>query len=141
MAVPDPILAVMALLAADTDVAALVSGRVYGMELPEADDVSMPRYALVVTLAGGNLLTGGTWSEYGDPRFDVFAYGATRLEANQLYRAAHVALKAMTRVKHASVLLHWARPAGGPIPLRDPDTTWPYVLSTWQVLLSEVAAA
>lgn len=136
---PDPVKALMAFLAADTDIAALVSGRVFGGELPETEIADMPRSCIVITHAGGGSIGAG-WVNYTDLRFDVFAYGATRLEAARLWRAVHRALKLFHREVWETVLLHWARQAGGPTPLRDPDTTFPYVLSTWQVLLSEVAA-
>lgn len=135
---PDPVKALMSVLAANADVAALVSTRVFGGELPESQATSMPRLCLVVTHAGGGHF-GTSWQNYTDLRFDVFSYGATRHEAAQLWRAVHRALKGLRHTVSASVRLHWARQAGGPIPLRDPDTDDPYVLSTWQVLISEVA--
>lgn len=137
---PDPVKALMLLLLADADVAALVGSRVFGGELPEAEAVSMPRSCLVVREAGGGLLGTG-WQQYTDVRFDVFAYGATPRDASILWRAVHRRMKTFARARYGSTLLHWAKPDAGPLPLRDPDTEAPYVFTSWQVLLAEVAAA
>lgn len=140
MAMPDPVKAVMTYLAADSDVAALIAGRVFGGDLPQAQAASMPRACVVVREAGGGLL-GSSWEDYGDIRLDVFAYGATPHEAAQLRRAVYKRLKAMTRTVSETVLLHWAKLDGGPIPMFDVDTTWPYVWTSWQVLVNEIVAA
>jgi hypothetical protein len=136
---PDPVSAVMAYLAADSDIAALAGARVFGGELPETEATSMPRGAIVVRESGGGFL-GAEWQEYGDVRLDVITYGAIVDDASDLARAVRRRLKAMTRNVSETALLHWAKPDGGALPLRDPDTGWPYVVSSWQVLLAEVAA-
>lgn len=136
---PDPVEAVLAFLGADTDIAALISTRAFGGELPEAEQPSMPQLCLVVREAGGGLLGTG-YEQFTDIRFDVLTFGATRPEASELWRAVHVAMKRILRVKVGGMLLHWAKQSGGPTPVRDPDTQHPYVVSSWQVLISEVAA-
>lgn len=136
---PDPILALMAQLTDDSDVVSLAGTRIYG-EMPESDAALMPRPSLVIRHAGSSNSFGNGWCEYGDLRFDVVAYGDTTYTAGALWRAVHRCLKGMAREVREGTLLHWARPAGGPTSLYDPDTQWPFVLSTWQVLLSEVQA-
>lgn len=136
---PDAVKAVVSLLKADADVAALVGARVFGGELPESEQQSMPRACLVVRKAGGGAI-GTAWEDYGDLRFDVFSYGSTAHGADDVERAVHRRMKTFARVVSEGTLLHWARRDGGPLPLSDPNTTWRYVFSSWQVLVSEVAA-
>lgn len=140
MAMPDPVIALKTYLAADADIAALAGAHVYGNELPETLDTEMPTFAVVIVHAGGGSMGLG-FEDFGDFRFDVFAYGPTRYEANRLWRAVHRCLKQLSRVVRDETLLHWAKPAGGPNTLNDPDTKWPFTLSTWQVLLAEVPVA
>jgi hypothetical protein len=136
-AIADPIAAVRALLAADADVAALLAARVFGGELPGAEAKLMPRAAIVVRPAGGTQSIGGEWQDFGDTRIDVRCYGATPREAYALWRTVHPVLKHLKRQVVDETMLHWARPAGGPIAMRDPDTEWPSVNCSWQVLASE----
>lgn len=141
MAEPDPVAALVAFLRADTGIAALVGTRVFGGELDEAETKLMPRAAIVVDTGGGTQSIGSAYQEYGDARYDLRCYAKLPHSADALYRVAHRALKQMTRQKRAGVLLHWARPAGGPISLRDGDTDWPYVFASYQVLAAEVSVA
>lgn len=138
-ATPDILAAVVALLAADTDVAELAATRVYGGELPPGEAPSQPRTAVVVRAAGSSGSVGGGYQQFGDRRYDIFTYGATPAEADHLGRAVYGCLKHLRREVWESVLLHAARPAGGPNSLRDPDTGWPYSLATYQVVAAEVA--
>lgn len=135
----DPVVALMGVLKGDGNVAALAGESVFGTMLPEAMDTSMPAYALVVRQAGGGSLGSG-FESWGDQRFDVFCYGGDTVQARGLWRAVYAVMKPLTPVVSAGVKLMWARSAGGPTPLIDPDVGWPYVLSTWQVLLTEVPA-
>jgi hypothetical protein len=136
-AIADPIAAVVAMLKADAGVIAAASTRVYGGELPRAQSDDQPRKALVVKAVGGGSLDPG-YQRWGDHRLDVIAYGETPHEAYELWRTAHAPLKDLARSKHAGTVLFWARPAGGPVAMRDADTDWPIVVSSWQVLASEV---
>lgn len=139
--IPDSLGAIVNFLKADAGVASLVGTRVFGGELPRAETDSMPRAAIVVRPAGGLGTFGQAFQEYGDRRVDVRCYGTTPSAADAVYRHVHPALKQLSRVKQGSVLLHWARPAGGPLTLRDQDTDWPFTFCAWQVLAAEVTAA
>lgn len=139
-AVPDPLTGLIEFLKADTDLAALVSTRVFGAELPRNQVASMPRAAVVVQPAGGGLM-GLEFQSWGDIRVDVDCYGSTAFASWQVYLAAYRALKMMQREVVAGVLLHWAKPSARGNTARDPDTDWPITLSSWQVLVSEIAAA
>lgn len=143
----DPLLALIAFLKADSTIDDLTNGRVFGVELPEKDTATsfaienMPIGAIVLRPSGGAQLIGNAYQRFGDGRVDVVCYGAKPRSARTLYLAAHGALKHLKRSTWAECVLHWARPAGGPLSLRDPDTEWPFTLSVWQVLANELAVA
>lgn len=137
--IPDLLVALVAHLEADTAVAAAVGSRVYGAELPPSETDAQPRAAIVVRYAGGLGQYGRGWQQWGDRRIDTLCYGADPAAAGGVFNALHPAMKQLEREAYADVLLHWARQAGGPLQLRDPDTNWPLVLSTWQVLASEAS--
>lgn len=137
--IPDLIGALVTALKADSGVAAVVGTRVFGGHLPDSETSSMPRACVVIQYAGSPNIYGSGAQEYGDKRVDVRSYGATPFEANRLWRTVHPALKTLTREVHSQTLVHWVKPVGGPNDLREPDTDYPFVLSTWWVLMSEIA--
>jgi hypothetical protein len=137
--VPDHIEALRLFLRANTEIAALISGRAFAGEIPSGEQKSMPRAAILVVPAGGGQGIGSGYANIGDQRADVFCYGATPKSANDLWRVVYPTLKQLRRAVFAECLLHWARKGGGPMPVRDPKTDWPYTFSSWQVLVSEVA--
>lgn len=135
----DVLKAAISLLKADAAVAALVSARVFGEELPTSEASSMPRKAVVVRRGAGTAGLGG-YLEVERAPLDVFCWGETPLESEKVRQAVHEALKQARRQVRDGVLLHGFEPNGGPAALRDPDTQWPYTLSTWSFLASEAAA-
>lgn len=140
-AIVDAMAALIDFLKADTDVSGLVSARVFGDELPEAETASMPRKAVVINQSGGAT---PDFAAATVPlqvfRCDVFCYGENPYEADRVRRAVYVALKRMERNVQSGVLLHWARPAGGMASIRDPSTDWPIAWNSWQVSADERAA-
>lgn len=143
MAVPDPVAALIAFLRADSNVAALVGTRVFAPELPRNQTGNMPQACIVIRPAGGGFL-GQAYEDYGDVRFDIDCYASDDRNPHSgwtLYLAVYEALKHMRRSVQADVLLHWAKSSSKGITLRDPDTDWAYTASSWQVFVSEVAAA
>jgi hypothetical protein len=129
----DLIAGLVAILLADSGVAAMAATRVFGGELPAAEAKHMPRTALVVAASGGVSLTGGSYAEHDTGRVDLFAYGSTQHEANLLLAAAAIALRRIKRKVSAGVLIHWAQPAGGGTGGRDPALTWPRAFQSFQV--------
>jgi len=123
----------VALLLADAGVSALVAARVFGGELPPGETAHMPRQALVVAPSGGISLTGGSYAEHDTGRVDLFGYGATQREANQVLAAAALAMRRIQRTVSANVLIHWARPAGGGTGGRDQALVWPRAFQSFQV--------
>lgn len=134
--------ALIAHLKTDTDLSALVGTRIFGDELPRDEADSMPRKAVVISPNGGGFPTfaQGTMP-LNVQGYDVFCYGETLFQAEAVRRAAFGALRAMIRVTITSVLLHWARPAGGASSGRDPVTDWPVVWNSWQVMADERTVA
>ena len=138
---PDHLHALAEYLKADEGIAELVAGRVYFPELP-AHQTDPPLPAIVLSDAGGTGMLGNAYQRYGDRRVDVRCWARTPNEARAVCLAVTPALKQLRRFvgPESRCLVHWARPAGGPLNLRDPDTRWPYTLSVWQILVAEVPA-
>lgn len=78
-----------------------------------------------------------SYVQVGDHRVDVMSFGENPYEADRLHRAVYGALKQMRRNVQGQAMLHWAKPSSTGTALRDPDTEWPYTLSSWQVLVAE----
>ena len=131
----DPIAALIAILMAEPQVAALAGTRVFGIELPRSEAASMPRQAIVLQPSGGPTLTTGSYLEHTAQRVDVFAYGETPYQAHRLGRAA--AFKQFRRRVVGAVLVHSVDPAGGYFTGRDPDADWPLVFQSFQTLYAE----
>lgn len=136
----DPIKGVIEWLRLDEDVAALAASRVYFGRLPDNEKPNMPRPLVTVQAAGGGFLGGG-YQDYGDRRLDVDCYGSSDYQAWLVHLAVRGALKHLRRQVSEGVLLHWARPSSEGIQGRDPETDWPVVFASFQLLASEVAAA
>ena len=135
-----------AFLQANADVLALVGTqagfgpRVFGGEFPRQLNSSMPRAGVVVKAAGGGLL-GRAQQRYGDTRVDVDCYGATPHEAWDVYLVVAAAFDALDADQYGDTLLKSANVTSRGIQARDPETDWPVVVATWQVLAGKDAAA
>lgn len=118
----------------------LIAGRVYGLELPQAQSASMPRNAVVLNLAGGP--GSRDYVRIGMFRVDVWNYGENPIAALKVQRASHDLLKAIKHkekiVSGSGVLLHNAIESSGPNYFKDPDTDWPVCIESWVVTASEV---
>jgi hypothetical protein len=138
-AAADPIGAVVALLLADSDVAAMVGTRGYGGELPPAETKQMPRTAFVVKASGGAPLMAGTFAEAEAQRIDVYTYGRTPKQAGDLSNLIALKLRRVQRQISAGTLLHWVNNAGGYSSGREPETDWPRAWRSFQVFFALVA--
>lgn len=134
----DPIGALVSLLLADSDVAAMVGARGFGGELPAAETASMPRSAFRITASGGTPLTSGSFAEAEAQRVDVYAYGATPALAAKLADLIGLKLRRTERKVSAGTLIHWVKSAGGYSSGRDPDTDWPRAWRSFQVFFALV---
>lgn len=116
--------------------AGIAQGRIFGVELPESEHDSMPRACAVVRPSGGGTATRHRMPA-GVQRVDIRHYGETPWEAAEIEQAMASLLHFFTQqtvdVDGTPVLVRSFVQAGGVNQLRDPDTDWPYALTTWQV--------
>lgn len=126
--------ALVAYLKTSTVLTGLLGTRVFAGELPASETEPMPRKAIVLRGSGGISLTGGSYLAHDAQRIDVFAFGETPFEAGRVMRAASLFLRSLRRSVHAGVLLHWANPASGASPDREPGTEWPRQFQSFQVM-------
>ena len=125
--------ALIALLSADAAVAADAAGYMFGGEIPESVSPEMPRRAIVLAKSGGPSLTGASFSMADTQRVDLFAYGATPHEAEQLLTLAAFAFREARRQERGGVLIHWINPAGGQTGGRTSGLAWPRAFQSFQV--------
>ena len=139
--IPDPLLALRAIVAADADVAALAGTRIFAAELPDSEAAQMPRAAAVIAASGGPPDTG--YAPLTHRRIDLRTYGVTPLGAMKLHLAVHRLLKSMRRTPSLGVLVHSASLDAGPVAMREPEVgaEWPFVFASYEVLASEEAVA
>ena len=134
-----------------TYLAALVSFPVYYPELPRSVNVDVSTNTLpqcAVLSDGGDAPSAGSNSyvKIARVRADIRCYGRTMLEAKATYRRLATLLKELRPVTvivgpaggETRVFLHNAIHSAGPIPLIDPETSWPFVVATWGISGSEV---
>ncbi|RKR03574.1 tail completion protein gp17 [Maricaulis maris] len=129
----DIIGAVTAVLKADAPVAAVLTTRVFGGELPPDEARHMPRPAVVIRPSGGVSSAQGSNVQHDTQRFDLVAYGATPSKADSLRRKCRRALTNVERLTVAGALIHWIQPAGGFSSGRDGDADWPYAFQSFQI--------
>ena len=142
-AIQDVLGSLINILGADSTIAALVGAqpndRIYGLELDVDEASNMPRKSLMLNLAGG--VGRDDYADYSVNRVDVFAYGETGFEANKLHRTTAAVLKSIQRETSSSVLVHRCSLESGGVFLRDPDTDWALIISTWSVLFGDGSTA
>lgn len=137
----DIVEAIRMVLLADATILELTSGRVFDTELPVNEDPHMPRKCVLVRAAGGSNGLGRGTLQINDTRFNILSYGETRHLAATVDTAVYDVLKPLSPSVWASTYLHWCKSASGPIPQRDPDLQWPYVVRSWEVLASDITVA
>ena len=119
-------------------IAALVSARIYGGELPESEVANMPRKLIVLRYAGGN--EESRTARIQKQRVDILSYGEDYFEAGRVDRAVADALIAIQRTESENTLLHAAGYAGS-FQLKEPDTGWRYLARTATITAGETATA
>lgn len=144
---PDPLVAIVAFLKADADVATLCAARVYGDELPrdqvDNEVAEVGQVKAIVVRASGMGASVGNRSRVGisSPRYDVFSYGETPYEAARVDRVVYKALKNMVPHDRGTCRLYDAILVGGPISLREEATDWPIRFRSYNVTAAETAVA
>lgn len=135
-----PVPAIVAALLDETTITELTGQWVYSPEVPEGKGQDMPRHCVVVQGAGGGSLGPGARSRlpWRVVRLNVKSYGPTPAKADDLDARVYAYMTAFHRVVDVEneTILHDAVVSGGPLPLRDPDTSWPYVLSVYDLSAS-----
>lgn len=134
----DLMAALRTLALAEPSIAALVGTRVYVNRLPveviEAQDPFHPAKMLVLRQAGGEFER--SLLPVTSTVVTAICYGESDFEADKVRRAVaqwlHTLLRDCEPV--ADVLIHDVITTGGPIPLVDPEITWPGVAQSYSVL-------
>lgn len=129
----DPVGAIVAILLADADVAAIVGARGFGGELPASETPSMPRACFVVRASGGASLTAGSYAKHDALRVDLFTFGETPGAAGSLADLCSLRLRAVRRQVAAGTLVHSIKNAGGYSSGREPLTDWPRAFRSFQI--------
>ena len=117
------------------EVSTLVGTRGFVNKIPratiEAQDTFHPQKILVLRQAGGapkaDLLP------TDDSTITVLCYGEDDLEADSVRRAVWKLFVFLDRVLQDTVLIYHINPAGGPVPLVDPDIVWPAVAQNFSL--------
>lgn len=112
-------------------------GPAYVAEIPDHLIRTEPRELVLVVWAGGLQRLGQGFTGYGDVRLDLRFYGQSRTDNTRRAWAAHQALKHFRQQLVDGLLVHWFRPAGGPVPRRDPDVGWRFTQTSWQILSAD----
>lgn len=120
------------------EVTELVGSNIFLLEIPQSSDLTEPFMCTVVRAGGGAARYGSGTLELNDLRIVMASYGPTLHLAYNIDGAIYEALKTLTPSVWGSTYLHWVKPAVRPIALRDPDLQWPYVVSSWQTLASDI---
>lgn len=122
-------------LAAQVEITALVSTRIFVNRLPreeiEAADTFHPPKMLVIRQSGGDGKADLLPTDR--PTITVLCYGETDYEADRVRRQVWSKLSNLDRVRQDDVLIYNANPTGGPIPLVDPDVVWPAIAQSFSV--------
>lgn len=137
MTIANPLAALAGYLREDSSLEAILAERIFAQTLPGSEADAMPRPAAVLRSAGGP----------GSPRhapllyvrLDAVSYGRTFLEADSVGWTLWSALNAVNRVTTGGTILHGLVSTGGPVAVRDPDTEWPQVVSSWTLMAAEEA--
>lgn len=114
---------------------ALVNGRAFAPELPYGEGENLPGGCIEFQYSGGASIGQGARSRgrRTTVRVDVKCYGSTLWEAERVHWAVYDVLTLLERTVVADTIIEDAVASGGPIPQRDPDTDWPYVLGVYDI--------
>jgi hypothetical protein len=132
MAAADLETGLRAYLLTQSAVVALAPADIHGGELHEDETPGMPQGAVVLKSSGGVDLHGGSYAEVETRRFDVFTFGRTRLEADQLMAEVALAFKRLRRGVYGGVLINSVNSAGGQSGGREPGVEWPRAWRSFQ---------
>jgi hypothetical protein len=95
---------------------------IYVLSLP-AEEIALGAHKCVVLMSSGGEIN--SRRAVTEARVDIVCFGETDFEAALMERPVAEAMKQLSRVVCANVLLHNATVAAGPFQAKDPDTFWP----------------
>lgn len=137
--IQDGLGALITYLKAQSAISALISTRVYGLEVPKADATSMPRKCIVINNAGG--IGEDSYRDVFQWRFDFKCYGETLFEAVEVWRTLRTELRDLETNVTAATTLYSALHSAGPFSFRDQPTEWPVTLDTWLVKIQDTVVS
>jgi hypothetical protein len=142
MVVANPITSLKAYLLTVSAITAEVGTRIYGEEIPQdIADIDIPS-TIVLDNAGKRDVWGASNMDVSGFRVTTRCYAPTLLEASDLDLLVYAAMKTINRwaaIGYGG--LHYATQESGPRMLRDPDTKWPYAVSSYMLMVGEVVNA
>jgi len=136
---PDPIYAICEYIRDDPTIQALpLVNDPFPVELPTSVDVQMPAKMVVVKPHGGPEDPAPLQINY--TRIQVQCFAETAHLAYVVDWTVFLVLKDLAHVVRAGTYIHNCIRMSGPTPFRDPELQWPYSLSTWRLMASDLAA-
>jgi len=143
----DALVATLEVLRMDEDVAELCritlpgeeGFRIFGQEIPLKTSEGVIPPTVCVRHGEGQGDFGG-YVPLEKLGFIVACTAESAARADELRRAVANCLKNYRRHVIQNVLIHSYSQVGSPRYTRDPDTEWPYALTTWKCVASEVDA-
>lgn len=145
---PSATAATRSLLIADADMAALLPGltaegtprvNVFCQAMPEDMASAKAQAAIVVRNSPGTQPMGG-YSELVEPSYDIYCTGETHEQAWAVHQRMQHTLRQARRQVFDQCLLHSYDQISAPRSGNDPQTQWPYVMTTWKSLASSAQA-
>lgn len=137
--IQDAVGSLAAYLQAQSAISTLLGTRVYGLEVPKADAVDMPRKCIVINNAGG--IGEASDLDVFQHRFDFLCYGETTFEAYKTWRTLRTELRDLNRSVTSSTMIYNATHSAGPFSFRDQPTHWPVTLDTWLVKIQDTVVS
>lgn len=132
----DALAATRLMLLRNAEIISLLEDRIFCEEMPPEEANKQPRNALILRHAPNGPPING-FVELQATGFDSFSYGFNPQQAGEVDLALTAALKYARRQTFEDTLLHsYIRTMTGRA-LREPDTHWSFILSSWVSLASE----
>lgn len=120
-----------------TNAGEIVEDRISGAKIPASTVELMPAACIVVQRNGSPSRPGARDRvEWTAARLDVICYGRTDYEAERLGISVHHGLRqfAGDRQEAGAILVRSIVHTGGPQQIEDPQTGWPSIIYTYEIL-------
>ena len=135
MANVNPIKSLMTILQNDETIMILTGGLFFGGELPRDQMHYLPRKCLV--LLPSPTSGAGGYAPLDFTNVDTYCYGASHIEAYDIDLEVYRVIKNINRESASDMIIYSATMTSGPVIARDPESDWPYVMRTYNVLTSD----